>query len=243
MNHNTRLAQNFIGLMIVAGIGSTIWAGANSHTLHLSYALAVAALAAVTSRMKVKLPGINGTMSVNMPFFLIAVVNLSALEAVMIAGISTVVQCWPKRDGKFKPVQMLFNVSMMACAASMASLLWHSSWLGRSAWASEPLMLASATATFFLGQTAPVAGIITLTEGTALRRIWMSLAQLSFPYYVVSAGVTSMVNVISHHTGWQFALAAFPVMYAIYKSFQLYFGSATGSPVRRILSRSAVAGM
>jgi hypothetical protein len=70
--------------MIVAGIGSTIWAGVNSHTLHLQYALAVGALAAVTSRMTVKFPGINGTMSVNMPFLLIAVVNLSALEAVAI---------------------------------------------------------------------------------------------------------------------------------------------------------------
>jgi hypothetical protein len=243
MNHNTRLAQTFIGLMIVAGIGSTIWAGVNSHTLHLPYALAVGALAAVTSRMKVKFPGINGTMSVNMPFLLIAVVNLSAQEAVAIACVSTLVQCWPKPDGKFKPVQMLFNISMMACAASMACLLWHSNWLGKSAWASEPLMLASATATFFLGQTAPVAGIITLTEGTALRRIWMSLAQLSFPYYVVSAGVTSMVNVISHHTGWQLALAAFPVMYGIYKSFQLYFGSRSGAPVTRPLARSAGASM
>lgn len=243
MNHNPRLAQTFIGLMIAAGVGTTIWAGANSHTLHLPYALAVAALAAVTSRMKVKFPGINGTMSVNMPFFLIAVVNLSAMEAVAIASISTLVQCWPKPNATFKPVQILFNISMMACAASMASLLWHSNWLGKSAWASEPLMLASATATFFLGQTTPVAGIITLTEGTALRRIWMSLAQLSFPYYVVSAGVTSMVNMVSHHAGWQLALAAFPVMYGIYKSYRLYFGSATGSVVTRAMARSAVSGM
>ena len=243
MNNKTRLAQTFIGLMIVAGIGSTIWAGSKSHGWHPSYALAVAVLAAATSRMKVKLPGINGTMSVNMPFFLIAVVNLSALEAVAIACVSTLVQCWPKRDGRFKPVQMLFNISMMACAASMASLLWHSNWLGKSAWASEPLMLASATATFFLGQTAPVAGIITITEGTALRRIWLSLAQLSFPYYVVSAGVTSMVNMISHHTGWQLALAGFPVMFGIYKSYQLYFGARSGVPVTRSLARSAGVGL
>ena len=242
MHHNSRRAQTFIGLMIAAGIASTIWASANNHGLHLSYALAVAALAAATSRMKVKLPGINGTMSVNMPFFLIAVVNLSAAEAVAIACASTVVQCWPKRDGRFKPVQMLFNVSMMACAASMASLLWHSNWLGKSAWASEPLMLASATATFFLGQTAPVAGIVTLTEGTAVRRIWMSLAQLTFPYYVVSAGVTSMVNVINHHTNWKLALAALPVMYGIYRSFQLYFGRGNEAPLTQSLAKAAGVG-
>jgi MASE9 len=242
VHHNSRRAQTFIGLMIAAGIASTIWASANSHGLHLSYALAVAALASLTSRMKVKLPGINGTMSVNMPFFLIAVVNLSAAEAVAIACTSTVVQCWPKPDAKFRPVQMLFNISMMACAASMASLLWHSNWLGKSAWASEPLMLVSATATFFLGQTAPVAGIVTLTEGTAVRRIWMSLAQLTFPYYVVSAGVTSMVNVINHHTNWKLALAAFPVMYGIYRSFQLYFGRGNEAPLTQSLAKAAGVG-
>jgi hypothetical protein len=245
MNRNTRLARIFIGLMVAAATGSTIYAGMKSHTLHMSFALAVLVLAAATSRMKVKLPGINGTMSVNMPFLLIAVVNLSAVEAVTVACASTVVQCWPKREGTFKPEQMLFNVSMMAFATGVASLIWNAGWLGRSAWASEPLMLASATATFFLGQTAPVAAVITLTEGAALRRIWMSLAQLTFPYFVVSAGMTSMVNMVSHHMGWQLALAVFPVMYAIHRSYSLYFERAVAAVPQPVvaMARAARAGV
>jgi hypothetical protein len=226
MKRNTRLTQTFIGLTILAAIASTLYAGLASHTLHASYALAVLALAAATSRMKIKLPGIDGNMSVNLPFLLMAVVNLSALEAVLIACISTVVQCWPKSGSKFKPEQMLFNVSMMAFATSMANLIWNAGWLGRAAWASEPLMLASATAAFFLGQTAPVAGIIKLAEGAAMRRVWLNIVQLSFPYYVVSAGMTSMTNLVSHHLGWQAALVVFPVMYGIHRSYRLYFGHA-----------------
>src|SRR5208282_2743331 len=211
MKPNTRLTQTFIAVMALAAAASTIYAGLASHTLHTAYALAVLALAAATSRMKIKLPGIDGNMSVNLPFLLMAVVNLGALEAVLIACISTVVQCWPKAGSKFKAEQMLFNVSMMAFAASMASLIWNAGWLGSSAWgssawASEPLMLASATAAFFVGQTAPVAGIIKLAEGTAMRRVWLSIVQLSFPYYVLSAGMTSMVHTVSHHLGWQAAL-------------------------------------
>jgi hypothetical protein len=223
MKPNTQLTKAFIAMMVFAAGFGTAYAGWASHTLHVSYALAVLALAAATSRMKVKLPGINGNMSVNLPFLLLAVVNLSAIEAVAIASVSTAVQCWPKPGGKFKPEQMLFNVSMMAFATSMANLIWNAHWLGRTAWASEPLMLASTTAAFFLGQTAPVAGIIKLAEGVALRRIWTSIAQLSFPYYVVSAGLTSMVNLVSHHLGWQAALVVFPVMYGIYRSYRLYF--------------------
>lgn len=226
MKPNTRLTKTFIGGMTVAAIAGTVYAGLGSHTMHPFYAMAVLALAATTSRMKIKLPGIDGNMSVNLPFLLMAVVNLSAVEAVLIACASTVVQCWPKADSKFKPEQMLFNISMMAFATSVASMIWNAGWVGKTAWASEPLMLASATAAFFLGQTAPVAGIIRLAEGAAIRRIWLGIAQLSFPYYVVSAGMTSMVNFVGHHFGWQAALVIFPVMYGIHRSYRLYFAPA-----------------
>ncbi len=227
MKHNARQVQTFIGATVLAAIGSTGYACLTSHLLHPQYALALLALAAVTSRMKIKLPGIDGNMSVNMPFLLLAVANLSAAEAVLIACASTVVQTWPKPEGKFRPEQMLFNVSMMASAASLASLIWNAASLRKAAWAFEPLMLASATAAFFLGQTGLVAGILKLAEGAAMRRIWWSIAQLSFPYYVASAGLTSMVNVVSRHIGWQLALAALPVMYGIYRSYRVYFERAT----------------
>ena len=242
MKQSTRQVRIFIGTMVLAAAVSTGYAAYASHAVHPAYALALLTLAAVTSRMKVKLPGINGNMSVNMPFLLIAVINLSAAEAVIVACVSTLVQTWPKSQGKFKPEQMLFNVSMMAFAASLASVLWRAGWIGKTAWASEPLMLASATATFFFGQTASVAGIIKLTEGVAMRRIWLSLAQLSFPYFVVSAGVTSMVNTVSHHAGWKLALAVFPVMFCVYRSFQLYFGSTGKLSAAPSLARAAVAG-
>ncbi|MGO8794623.1 MAG: hypothetical protein ACLQLC_07360 [Candidatus Sulfotelmatobacter sp.] len=243
MTPNTRLTNTFIGGMVVAGVAATAYAGQASHTLHPFLALAILTLAAVTSRMKIKLPGIDGNMSVNLPFLLMAVVNLSAVEAVSIACVSTVIQCWPKPESKFKPEQMLFNVCMMAFATSLASLIWHAGWLGRTAWASEPLLLASTTASFFLGQTVPVAGIINLAQGTAMRRVWASIAQLSFPYYVVSAGMTSMVNLASHHFGWQTALVVFPVMYGIYRSYRLYFSRVVEALRTPPLARATGVGM
>jgi len=47
--------------------------------------------------------------------------------------------------------------------------------------------------------------------------------RLSFPYYVLSAGVTSIVTTAGHRTGWQIPLLVLPVMYTIYRSYQLYF--------------------
>jgi hypothetical protein len=248
MNRNTRLTQIFIGSIVLAAVASATYAGLQSHTLHLVQAAALLGLAAATSRMKVKLPGITGNMSVNLPFLLIAVISLSAVEATAIACLSTVLQSLPKPGNKFKPEQMLFNVSMMGFAASLAGVIWHAASQVKASRASDPLMLALTTAIFFVGQTAPVAAIVTLTEGGLMRRTWLNIArlniaQLSFPYYVVSAGVAAITASVSHSTGWQTALAVFPVMYAIHRSYRLYFANAAEAPHLVPLSRVARAGM
>ena|SRR5215469_6395945 len=101
--NDTRRVKTFIGAMMLAAVGTTGYAMFVSHLLHTYCALAILVLAAATSRMKVKLPGINGNMSVNLPFLLTAVGSLSAAEAVVIACVSTAVQCWPRKGGKFNP--------------------------------------------------------------------------------------------------------------------------------------------
>lgn len=240
--NRTRLTKMFIAAMVMTATVSAGYATMMSHTLHTLYALAVLALAVTTSRMKVKLPGIDGNMSMNLPFLLMAVVNLSAMEAIVIACVSTVVQCWPKAEGKFKPEQMLFNVGMMALATSVANLVWNASWWSKAAWVSEPILLASATAAFLLGQTMPVACVIKVAEGAPFGRTWVGIVQLSFPYFVLSAGLTSMVNLVSHHFGWEAALLAFPVMLGVYRSYRLYFAKAVEALSSPAMTRAASMG-
>ena len=240
--NNTRRTKTLIGAMMLAAGITSGYAGFESHSLHTYFALAVLALAGVTSRMKVKLPGVNGNMSVNLPFLLTAVVNLSTAEAVLVTCISTVVQCWPRKNVKLSPQQMAFNVSMMVLASCLASLMFHAEWL-RAMQRSSPIPgLVLATTIFFLGQTAPVAAIIALSDEKAARQVWWSLAHLSFPYYVVSAGITSMVQAVGSHLGWGLALAAFPVMYGIHRSYRLYFGKMAETLPSEVLVRAAGAG-
>jgi len=107
---------------------------------------------------------------------------------------------------------------------------------------STTLGLALATATLFLGQTAPVAAIVAVSEGKAAGQIWWSLAHLSFPYYVVSAGVTTMVQAVGSHMGWGLALAVFPIMYAIHRSYRTYFSGMAETMRPQTLVRAAGAG-
>ena len=59
---------------------------------------------------------------------------------------------------------------------------------------------------------------------------------------VVSAGVTSMVSAMSSHLGWGLALAVFPVMYAIHRSYRLYFSQLAEALQPRVMVRAAGAG-
>ncbi|HXJ87062.1 MAG TPA: hypothetical protein VMS18_09615 [Candidatus Binatia bacterium] len=240
--NNTRQTKTFIGAMMMIGVGTAAYASFATHTPHAYFALAVLALAAVSSRMKVKLPGVNGNMSVNLPFLLTAAVNLSAVEAVVITCISTTVQCWPRKNARFNAQHMAFNLSMMVFASSAASLTFHLVSQSAKLWHSSTLGLALAAVALFLGQTAPVAGIVAVTEGKSAGHVWLNLAQLSFPYYVVSAGVTSMVQAMTAHVGWGLALAVFPVMYVIHRSYRLYFTAIAETMHPEVMVRAVGAG-
>jgi hypothetical protein len=228
--------------MMLAAITVAAFTGWTSHTLHSYFSLAVLALAAATSRMKAKFPGINGNMSVNLPFLLIAVANLSAAESALITCVSAVVQCWPRKNASLNRPQMAFNLSMMVFATASASLIFHSGWLNHLQWNSNTFALILATCILFLGQTVPVSGIVAISEGKSTAHTWQRLALLSFPHYVVGAGITSMVLAVNSHLGWKLALAVFPVMYGIHRSYKLNFTAMADNMRSELLVKAAGVG-
>lgn len=207
---------------------------------HLPF-LALLAIALPASRLKLKLPGLNGNMSMNLPFILLAASILSTFEALVLAMVSTAVQSLPRDGNKIKPVQIIFNVSTMAIAVGLASEILHGGVHLLSAWASAATLLALAGTGLLLAQTLPVATIISLTEGGSLHRIWFDIFQLSFPYYVLSTGITSLMTTVSQHVGWQIPLLALPVMYAVYRSYTLYFREAAVQPAPLLRAKAAAA--
>jgi hypothetical protein len=242
MNNNTRRAGTIIGTMMLGAVSAAGYAGYASHDVHPYLTLSILALAAATSRLKVKLPGINGNMSVNLPFLLTAIIALSSAEAVLVTCVSTAVQCWPTKSAKFNPQQMTFNLSMMMFATAVASLMSHAGLLQGTQLNAGALGLVVAAAALFLGQTVPVAGIVAVSEAKSVSSIWWELAHLSFPYYVVSAGVTSIVQTVGVHLSWGLALAVFPVMYGVHRSYQVYFSRMAESTRSEVLVRAAGAG-
>ena len=160
-----------------AALGAVTLTYALSHwqshdPVRFSCYLAVAILA---SGLKVQLPGIDGTMSVNFLFILLGVMELSLPETLVIGCAATLVQSvWQTRK-RLDPVKVLFNVSgMMANASALTYLGYH--WLTARFASNKPILLMVAALVFFFANTLPISVVIALTEGKAVRKVW------SFPW-------------------------------------------------------------
>ncbi len=180
-------------------------------------------IALLASGLKVSLPGITGTLSVNFLFMLIGVVELTLPETVVLGCTATLVQCLWQPKTRPKLVRVLFNVASIALAIAFCEQVYHSPLL-RGRQFQEPLMLAFAAVAFFLGNTFPVTVVISLTEGKGLVRVWKECYFWSFPYYLVGAAVVGLLEVANRYLGWQISLLVFPVVYLIYRSYRLYLG-------------------
>ena len=239
MENISRSARIFISFVIVCGMSALVYGLLQMHNQHQFSFLLLLTIAGITSRFKLKLPGLNSNMSMNLPFILIAVVELSLFQALIVALGSSLAQCFSTDGGRLRMVQMLFNASSMAVAAGLAGLVFQGRFPLPTAWISGSLFLVLAVVTFFFFQTIPVASVIALTEGRALTAVWSGIVHLSFPYYVLSAGVASMATAASHYVGWQIPVLILPVMYGAYRSFRLYFGQAEATLRPSTFARAA----
>jgi hypothetical protein len=215
-------ARAFITLVIVLGLCVLGTAIAGADAINAVRFVAFLLVACLAARLKVKLPGVTGSMSVNLPFILVAAAEMGHLEALLIGCLSNLVQCLPSNKRKFKWVQTSFNVCTMALAVEATRLIFRASFLGNYT-ASRSLRLAIATAGFFLVNTVTVAIVLSLTENKSVGRAWLAMCQLSYPYFLASAGVAGVVLTLAVRVGWQVPVVVFPLMAGVFYSYRRYF--------------------
>jgi diguanylate cyclase (GGDEF)-like protein/putative nucleotidyltransferase with HDIG domain len=220
MSTGTKL---FVGITVSIGmlvLCSALWHWQSADLARFTCYLAVAVLA---SSLKVQLPGIDGTMSVNFLFILLGVMELSLPETLLIGCTATLVQSvWHARN-RLDPVKVLFNVfGMMANASALCYFSYHV--LDGRVGSNRPILLMAAAMVFFLANTLPISVVIALTESKSSRKVWKECYFWSFPYYLVGAAAVGLVGVINQRAGWQTSLLVLPVIYWVYRSYRLYLG-------------------
>ncbi|HZE26541.1 MAG TPA: diguanylate cyclase [Terriglobales bacterium] len=207
-------------ISVVVAFGSfVLTVGAMHPTSHQPVKFLCYLLVAVAaSRLKVNLPGITGTMSVNFLFILLGIIELSFAETLALGCAAILTQCFYRDRPRF--VQVVFNTSATSFAIALAYCVYHVKLFHLQG---NPAILLVATAsTYFVANTIPVATVISLTEHKSLRRIWSDCYFWSFPYYLVGAGVAGLVSWLNRVVDWQTSLLILPAVYLIYRSYRLY---------------------
>ena len=213
----------FVGITASMGVTVLCFAVWHWQSADLSRFFCYLAVAVLASGLKVQLPGIDGTMSVNFLFILLGVMELSLPETLVIGCAATLVQSVWQARSRPDPVKVLFNVfGMMANATVFCYTSYH--WLDARVGSNKPILLMLAALVFFLANTLPIAIVISLTEGKSSRKVWSECYFWSFPYYLVGAAAVGLLGIINRQAGWETSLLVLPVIYWVYRSYRLYLG-------------------
>ncbi len=183
--------------------------------------LVFSVIALIASGMKVTLPAVMGTMSMNFLFVLIGTSELGRSETLVMGCLGMLVQCVLHTKTRPRPVQVSFSVASMACSTAAAWWMYHSAML-RTPWVEAPLRLILAAGVFFVINTLSIALVIALTEAKRVWRVWKDCYFWSFPNYLLGAAVAWIIGAASKSFGWQTSLLLLPVLYAIYRSHTLH---------------------
>src|ERR1700686_1737757 len=119
--------------------------------------LALTSLAAI---LKVKLPTIEGSMSVLFVFLLIGVATMSLAQTLAMGSIATLLQCTWKPKRRLNPLQVVFNVA--AVNLSTIAAFYVPSLLAQGM--DNPVSLVVSACTFFAVNAGLVSTVISLAE-------------------------------------------------------------------------------
>ena len=211
----------FVAFVVAAAVlvlGAEIW---RSQSPNWGRFAAFFAFAALGSLMSLKLPRMNGSMSVNLPFILLAAAELSGPEVCGIAFLCAIVQTLRSAPSA-RPVQFVFNICVMILSSALAQFLCHSGPKTNSV-PVVAINLALATAAYFLLNTALVSTVVGLADGGGIAKAWERIFLMTFPYYVLSMGLGVSASVVGVIATWWAALAMIPVLFGVYKCYAVYF--------------------
>lgn len=215
-------AKVMIGMVAVASLCALSFGVVRWQTQAWPQLLLLMAAAALSSRLKVKLPGMTSSMSGNLPVILLGVTQLGLFSSLLVAVTAAIAQSYTSGGNKTKPIQFVFNACTLLNASGLAYLAYHSQ-IGARATA-HTMSLVLAAATYFLANTAPVASIIGLTEGGNPFALWHKVFLWSFPNYVIGAGLTAIASTFSTISGLATLAALMAVLFAVYQSYKMYVG-------------------
>jgi len=215
-------AKVYISLVSAAGIAAMAYAFLDPLWSHDIFRLCTyVLLSLVASCLKLRLPGLTGTLSIGFVLVLVAISEFTLPEAMLMACAGVLVQCLWGAKTRPKAVQVLF--SMAAVAVSVVLAYWCTGIIRfRLRADSVSIILAVATTVYFVANSLLVSGVLSLVKREPLGVVWQQCYLYAFPYYLLGGAVAGLMAASTREFGWELPLLIFPVMGLVYLFYRFY---------------------
>ena len=213
-------AKVYIAVISAVDVALLVYCMAVWQSVHMGQFILYLVCGILCSNMKVWLPGITGTMSVNYVFILAAATELTLPQTVLIAGFSGVSQLFWTARKRPHNVQILFNFASISLSGALSSMVLGASWAFRDI----SLRLFAASTLYFLSNTLTAGIILALTSGKRFTRLWRHDLFWTAPHYLAGGALAGLLHLWNRYLGWQSSVLIFPPIYLVYYSYRLYLG-------------------
>jgi len=226
----------FVGAVAAVSLVPVISGGLRWQSHNLLPMLSLLAATVLTSKLKVKLPGLTSTMSVNLPFLLVAIATLNLFEASMVAAAAGLAQCLGG-DSRPEPVKVIFNVANLINAVAAAFVVFHHAGV-EGKLTSVAMWTVVAAVMYFVANTVPVAMVIGLSSGQKASKVWSDFFLWTFPYYAMGTGVAAIILSVNAAV-WMSLLPTAAVAYGVYRSYTMFASRMEATEPQRSMAAGA----
>jgi hypothetical protein len=222
-NTSTIRIKSYVTTVMVCGLGLIAYAATHVKAVSPAHFAGLVCAAVLASRFSLKIPRLTASLSLDVPFVILAAVQMGLSAAAIVAGVATLVQCLKPGLNKSALVKLFFNVSANSIAAAVAVASVQS-------FTMVGLRFAVAAAMLLAVNSVLVAFVVSLDGHGSAPKILSQLVTWSFPAYVLGGGMACMMLMSQPIMGWYVPVVATPVIVLLYQSFRNYFSVTVASP-------------
>jgi hypothetical protein len=223
-------AKAYITAVIVAGTAVLAFAAGSWSSAGLRQFGIYLGLVALASMLKVRIPGLEGTVSPNFIFLLLAMTACSLSEVVVMSLVAAVIQSVWAAAKRPRLVQVAFSAATLMLSSAVAYKLSHAFLSGNGAESSAPFVLLAGSL-YFPFNSALVSIVIGLVSAQPLRQVTQRCYEWAFRHFmggILFAGLIS--GAYAPSTIWKGALVLLPV---VVLGFSYYRNRAANSATVR----------
>jgi hypothetical protein len=210
------LAKAYIALVIASGMLLLMLAAGSWSSANMRQFVIFLGLAALASAMKVRIPGMESTISPNFVFLLLGMAALPFSQVAVISLMAALVQSLWASAKRPRLVQVTFSAAALVLSSSLAYKFAHLVLAG-SATESAVVCVILSGSIYFPVNSGLVSMVIGLAEGQPFRQVCLRCYQWAFPYFMGGIAFAGLVSgAYAPSMLWKGALVLLPAAVLAY---------------------------